>query len=101
MSYEPELPTVNEYVLKVIPLITANKQSIREDTSSHCINCKNEVKFEKIINWIDDKNGLTAICPVCDIDTLVPLSKLPTDIYERYAILDKWYKWGFVDEDSH
>jgi len=82
--------------LPYLPLVTNNKNSLRK--GSRCIFCFSDVPFVSIKEWID--NDDTAICPLCGIDAVVPLSKLPTDKSMADSILIKWKKMGFSTKCS-
>ena len=44
------------------------------------IYCKNEFEYKNIVDYITDSDGLTAICPKCGIDSVLPKE------YDNYVI---------------
>lgn len=50
---------------------TSNKQMLRKDNLCGCFYCLNVFSPEEIKDWIKDKNGYTALCPRCGIDSVI------------------------------
>lgn len=46
-----------------------------------CFFCTNFVEYSDIPDFIEDSEGLTAICPNCGIDSLVPLDEFDSEDY--------------------
>jgi hypothetical protein len=44
---------------------------------ARCFNCEHYVKPNEIVDWVDDYH--TAVCPVCLLDTLLPLGLAPVE----------------------
>lgn len=49
-----------------------NRRLIRNDTICHCFYCLKQFEGSKINEWINDRNGKTAVCPFCGIDAILP-----------------------------
>ena len=54
----------------VISFSFHNKTSLQEAGKVACYNCCEKFNFEKVKDFTD--NGLTAICPECGVDSLIP-----------------------------
>ena len=61
-----------------------------------CYYCENMYNPKEIEEWINDKEGATAICPKCGIDSVVPYnSKLDSSIDNFKILLKQWNKESF------
>ena len=60
--------------------LTSNNEELLRDKKCVCIYCKNEFDYKKIENYIADSDGLTAECPICGIDSVMPLE------YDNYKV---------------
>ena len=49
-----------------------NEKQLNEAKKCVCIYCEKRFDVSKIKEWIEDRNGLTALCPFCQIDTVIP-----------------------------
>lgn len=61
-----------ELVKKVHGYCTANKKILEGSDSCGCFYCLTIYEPSEIKEWIEDKNGDTAICPHCGIDAVLP-----------------------------
>lgn len=52
-----------------------------------CFHCLERYPFSAITEVVDDRDGLTAVCPKCDIDSVLP--DVPQDLLE--AMHDRWF----------
>ena len=69
---------------------TGNKLAIKESDYCGCYQClTNNIDPTKITTYVDDKEGGTALCPHCGIDSIIPNS--PTDA-DLQAAHDVWFK---------
>ena len=50
---------------------TSNKKMLKKDNLCGCFYCLNIFSPKEIKDWIKDKNGLTALCPHCGIDSVI------------------------------
>ena len=51
---------------------TSNKTLLEQSASAGCFYCLRIFEPKEITEWINDKNGLTAVCPYCGIDSVLP-----------------------------
>lgn len=51
---------------------TANESLVKRSTRCGCFNCMDTYPPEEILDWIDDKDGRTAVCPHCFVDAVLP-----------------------------
>ena len=51
---------------------TANEVLLSESTVCGCFYCLKVFVPSEIENWINDRDGKTAICPYCSIDSVLP-----------------------------
>lgn len=60
---------------------TSNEGDLRASSKCGCFYCLRIYEPSEIREWIDDRNGLTALCPYCGIDSVIgdvagcPISK--------------------------
>lgn len=76
-EYENLLETIYSYV-------TANMEVLAAQEICTCLHCKEDFSYSEIDTWIKDNDGLTAICPKCGIDAVVPY-----EIPDTRIVLDK------------
>lgn len=65
MKYE------KQFIKKVHQFSSEHKKELLESELCGCFFCCKTFKPDEIIDWIEDKNGETAICPHCDIDSVL------------------------------
>ena len=59
-----------------------------------CFYCERIFKPSQIVDWIEDKNGLTSQCLYCEIDSVIPESK--TGEYDLSRdLLKQMYEYWF------
>ena len=70
-----------------------NEKQLKEVKKCACFYCENRFDVSEIKDWIEDKHGLTAQCPFCQIDSVIP------EIIDGTPISDddlkKLYKYYF------
>lgn len=49
----------------------ANQDEVDVSRRCGCFNCGAVFSPEEIVEWIDDAEGQTAICPRCDVDAVL------------------------------
>lgn len=49
-----------------------NKEILKKYKKCLCIYCGKEFDVSEIDSWVKDKNNLTAQCPYCFIDSVIP-----------------------------
>lgn len=64
---ERELRSVYRYSL-------SNKRILKKNEVCGCFFCKQIFNPSEIKEWVPDRNGPTAICPYCGIDSVIPES---------------------------
>lgn len=66
--------------LPYFPWATANEAAVRACTRYACVYCRSihAADAHPITRYVRDRAGRTALCGVCEIDTVVPLP-LPTE----------------------
>lgn len=73
--------------------LTSRNEEILRDKKCVCIYCKKEFEYKEIENYIADSDGLTAECPYCRIDAVIPKE------YDGYIVtkedLDNLYEMYF------
>ena len=50
---------------------TANRKQLAKDKVCGCFYCLKIYDPKEIEDWIQDKDGDTALCPYCDIDSVI------------------------------
>ena len=59
-----------------------------------CLYCGKKMASSDIEEWIEDKNGKTALCPFCNVDSVVPLKI--DNVYElTNTMIEEMYKRYF------
>jgi len=61
----------DEYLTSVYKFATSNKQSVYSSELCGCFQCKNVFQANEIYEFVKDKNGDTACCPICSIDSVL------------------------------
>jgi hypothetical protein len=51
---------------------TANKEALHHAAKCGCFYCLRIFDPGSIDEWMDDKDGKTAVCPHCGIDSVIP-----------------------------
>ena len=69
----------------------ANEAYVHESDKCGCFFCLKTFGARDVVNWLDDSDGKTAVCPYCGVDSVLPDSK--ADISEEF--LEKMYKEWF------
>lgn len=49
-----------------------NEQVMNESTMCGCFFCCRVYPVAEVVNWRPDREGLTAICPYCWVDSVIP-----------------------------
>lgn len=60
---------------RVHVLCNHNRLLLKMFKTGSCFNCLQQCTYDQINEWVDEKigdYGLTAICPNCHIDTILP-----------------------------
>ena len=65
---------------------TNNRQAVQQSTECVCVYCCVKFHPSTIEEWVDD--DLTAVCPHCDVDAVVPAPYTDDDIR-------RWHQEGF------
>ena len=70
---------------------TSNKKDLFKSEFCGCFYCLTIFKPHEINMWINDKNGKTAVCPYCCIDSVLPGSKVELSEEFLKEIKDVWF----------
>lgn len=80
-----------EELLKIHKLSSNHKKLLMKDDICGCFYCLSIFSPKFINDWIEDDNDLTAICPYCGIDSVIP--KDPN--YELKELLEEMRVYFF------
>lgn len=61
-------------LIKIHTHCMANREELSKVDSCGCFYCLRTYTPKEIKEWIEDKAGDTAICPYCDVDSVLPES---------------------------
>lgn len=61
-----------EKLLKIHKLSSNHKELLIKEDICGCFYCVSIFSPKLITDWIEDENDLTAICPYCGIDSIIP-----------------------------
>ena len=61
-----------EELLKIHKLSYNHKELLMKENIWGCFYCLSIFSPKFITDWIEDENDLTAICPYCCIDSIIP-----------------------------
>lgn len=61
-----------EELLKIHKLSSNHKKLLMKENICGCFYCVSIFTPQFISDWIEDDNDLTAICPYCGIDSIIP-----------------------------
>lgn len=83
---------MNDKIIREIPMHSMkNAKEIRNSMTCGCYKCCNVFPKEQITKWTD--NGQTALCPICEIDSVVAESSgIPLNTESLKIIHDYWFK---------
>ena len=71
----------------------SNKQSILSSKKCGCFFCKNIFESDLVSeSYINDKNGETAICPFCGVDSLLPDSRVELSLELLEEMHSEWFE---------
>ena len=62
---------MKESVIAAHQYCTSNKKMLRKGKLCGCFYCLHVYSPKEIKDWIKDKNGPTALCPHCGIDSVI------------------------------
>lgn len=98
-SYEnlPELPVRKDYdkeLEEIHKFSRHNKNMLEQSILCYCFHCKRKYEPKLIVEWCDE--GVTAICPFCYIDSIIP-SHIPskTNVFIT-EFINRMYDYWFV-----
>ena len=60
-----------ESVIEAHRYCTSNKSMLEKDNKCGCFYCMKIFDPREITDWINDKDGMTALCPSCCIDSVI------------------------------
>ena len=66
------MSNIPEKYVTIHKLTFENEKILKKVKKCACIYCKDRYDVSKINEWIEDDNGLTAQCPFCQIDSVIP-----------------------------
>ena len=70
-----------------------NRENMKKSNGGQCYSCFNEISYTSVDEWLD--SDLTAVCPKCIVDAIIPFNKLPSDTEECKDLMEMWHKKGF------
>ena len=79
---------------KLHQLCLENQELLEKTKNCACFYCLYRFDVSEIEEWIEDEYGLSAICPSCGIDTVIPIGiEIDGEIitYEEVKMLKKYY----------
>lgn len=50
----------------------ANRKLLKRYKDCICLYCGKEFDYTKVCQWVNDEPEITAVCPFCGIDSVVP-----------------------------
>lgn len=60
-----------EYLRNAHKRITSNEKEIKDSEFCVCFSCSSTFLPNEITEWIPDREGNTAMCPICNTDTVI------------------------------
>lgn len=82
--------------LPYLTLCTANEDEfLDEQERGVCVYCTHTVEARDIRHWVSDRDGRTALCPMCSVDAVVHVIHLPMSKHNRYEKIVEWHNMGF------
>ena len=87
----PEITLKDEYTLAHM-FSSSNEQEIKNSHKCGCFFCLKTFKPEEITDWLSDRNGRTAICPYCGIDSVLPDSEICFDRVFLEGMNKLWFE---------
>ena len=73
---------------------TANEGLLSESTVCGCFYCLKVFAPSEIENWINDRDGKTAICPYCSIDSVRPGNRVDLSKNFLHQMHKAWFLTG-------
>ena len=86
----PEITDKDEYQL-AHKYSESNEKDVRNSKKCGCFFCFKTFSPEEITEWLSDKNGRTALCPYCGIDSVLPDSKIEFDRHFLEGMYKLWF----------
>ena len=86
------MSNIPEKYKKIHKLTFENEKLLKEVKKCACMYCNNRYDVSEIKDWIEDNYGLTAQCPYCWVDCVIPEiidGKIVTD--EELKEMEKYY----------
>lgn len=75
-------PLTREERIRLYSHCTSNQKMLAKEKKCGCFFCGHVFDPKEIYSWIEDRNGPTAVCPHCGIDSVIgegagfPLTKV-------------------------
>ena len=89
--YPKACNTMTTDTTKAHRFCTANYTQLKASSKCGCFYCEQIYDPKEIVEWIEDRDGLTALCPYCGIDAVLaesaryPITKeFLTDMHEHW-----------------
>lgn len=79
---------------------SANEALLSESSLCGCFYCLKVFPSHKITSWINDQDGKTALCPYCQVDSILPGNKV--DISQEFLgeMHKRWFgEYHEIDSD--
>lgn len=75
-----------------IKFATSNRNELEKDSKCGCYYCGTIFSPKEITQWIEDRDGDTAVCPYCSVDSVVGES---CGYQINKELLDQLYTYWF------
>ncbi len=69
---------------KIYTYVFENEEFLQRYQNCICLYCGKTFIYKKIKEWINDRNGKTAICPFCHVDAVVALEVSNKEDYFKF-----------------
>ncbi len=81
-----------DYLEDIHSYSTNNEEWIENSKEAGCFYCQRTFPTREITQWMDDFNGPTALCPFCNMDSVLPGSKVELSEKLLQAMYDFWFR---------
>ena len=69
-----------------------NEQAVRDSKECGCFFCLKIFKSEEVKKWASDDKGMTALCPYCGIDSVLPDKSVHFDLNFLERMHNYWFE---------
>jgi len=68
-----------------------NEQAVLSSQKCGCFYCRKVFDRNSIIEWVDDCNARTALCPHCGVDAVLPDSTVELSDELLIRMYERWF----------